>query len=129
MNSYCTLKVSMKFVYIFTSLVFLSFQIEFRTMCLLSDDQPFVLNISRTHHCGTKRHGTNLTHLTNFQPMLLLSSRQSQYNFEVIRILLIMILRAFSSSKSALYKDGLFFFVYCADDITPEVRSRASLII
>ena len=81
---------------------FFFFQIEFRTMCLLSDDQPFVLNISRTHHCGTKRHGTNLTHLTHFQPMLLLSSRQSQYNFGVIRLFLTRTLKAFSSSKHLL---------------------------
>jgi len=36
---------------------------------------------------------------------------------------------AFSTSKSALYKDGLFFGVYVDGEITPEVRSRASLII
>jgi hypothetical protein len=36
---------------------------------------------------------------------------------------------AFSTEKSALYKSGLFFGVYVKGDITPEVRSRASLII
>ncbi len=36
---------------------------------------------------------------------------------------------AFSTSRSALYKDGLFFGVYVDGDITPEVRSRASLIL
>lgn len=36
---------------------------------------------------------------------------------------------AFSTSKSALFKDGLFFGVYVDGEITPEVRSRASLII
>ena len=36
---------------------------------------------------------------------------------------------AFSSKKSALYKDGLFFFVYCQDEITKEVESRASLVV
>jgi hypothetical protein len=36
---------------------------------------------------------------------------------------------AFSTIKSALYKDGLFFGVYVEGEITPEVRSRASLII
>jgi hypothetical protein len=36
---------------------------------------------------------------------------------------------AFSTSKSALYKDGLFFGVYVEGAITPEVRSRASLSI
>ena len=36
---------------------------------------------------------------------------------------------AFSTSKSALYKDGLFFGVYVDGKITPELRSRASLII
>jgi len=36
---------------------------------------------------------------------------------------------AFSTSKSALYKDGLFFGVYIDGEITPEVRSRASLIL
>eukprot|EP00957_Ditylum_brightwellii_P172564 13137369-Ditylum_brightwellii.AAC.1 len=36
---------------------------------------------------------------------------------------------AFSTNKSALYKTGLFFGVYIDGEITPEVRSRASLII
>ena len=36
---------------------------------------------------------------------------------------------AFSSSKSALYKKGLFFGVYVKGDITPEVLSRASLVL
>merc|ERR1712157_467617 len=36
---------------------------------------------------------------------------------------------AFSSSKSALYKEGLFFGVYVQGDITPEVLSRASLVL
>ena len=36
---------------------------------------------------------------------------------------------AFSSEKSALYKDGLLFAVYVQGEITPEVRSRASLVI
>ena len=36
---------------------------------------------------------------------------------------------AFSSNKSALYKDGLFFGVYVEGDVTPELRSRASLIL
>lgn len=36
---------------------------------------------------------------------------------------------AFSTIKSALYKDGLLFGVYVEGEITPEVRSRASLII
>jgi hypothetical protein len=36
---------------------------------------------------------------------------------------------AFSTSKSALYKHGLFFGVYVDGEITPEVLSRASLII
>eukprot|EP00978_Attheya_sp_CCMP212_P010188 scaffold24468_cov47-Attheya_sp.AAC.4 len=36
---------------------------------------------------------------------------------------------AFSSSKSALYKSGLFFGVYVDGEITPELRSRASLIL
>lgn len=36
---------------------------------------------------------------------------------------------AFSTNKSALYKEGLFFGVYIQGEITPEVRSRASLIL
>lgn len=36
---------------------------------------------------------------------------------------------AFSSTKSALYKDGILFVVYVKGEITPEVKSRASLII
>jgi hypothetical protein len=36
---------------------------------------------------------------------------------------------AFSTSKSALYKSGLLFAVYVNGDITPEVLSRASIII
>lgn len=36
---------------------------------------------------------------------------------------------AFSTNKSALYKAGLFFGVYVAGEITPEVYSRASLIL
>jgi hypothetical protein len=36
---------------------------------------------------------------------------------------------AFSTLRSALYKEGLFFGVYVNGDITPEVRSRASLIL
>ena len=36
---------------------------------------------------------------------------------------------AFSTAKSALYKSGLLFAVYVNGDITPEVMSRASLII
>jgi hypothetical protein len=36
---------------------------------------------------------------------------------------------AFSSSKSALYKSGLFFGVYVDGEITSELRSRASLIL
>eukprot|EP00980_Cylindrotheca_fusiformis_P015074 scaffold4157_cov136-Cylindrotheca_fusiformis.AAC.24 len=36
---------------------------------------------------------------------------------------------AFSTSKSALYKSGLLFCVFVSGDITPEVRSRASIII
>jgi len=36
---------------------------------------------------------------------------------------------AFSSEKSALQKDGLLFAVYVRGEITPEVRSRASLIL
>lgn len=36
---------------------------------------------------------------------------------------------AFSTSKSALYKTGLLFGVYVNGDITPEVKSRASIII
>lgn len=36
---------------------------------------------------------------------------------------------AFSTDKSALYKSGLFFAVYVEGEITPEVKSRGSLII
>ena len=36
---------------------------------------------------------------------------------------------AFSTSRSALYKAGLVFGVYVKGDITPEVRSRASLVL
>ncbi len=36
---------------------------------------------------------------------------------------------AFSSERSALYKDRLLFCVYVEGDITPEIASRASLII
>lgn len=36
---------------------------------------------------------------------------------------------AFSTNKSALYKDGLIFFVQVVGDLTPEVHSRASLIL
>ena len=36
---------------------------------------------------------------------------------------------AFSSSKSALYKQGLLFCVYVGSEISPELRSRASLIL
>jgi hypothetical protein len=36
---------------------------------------------------------------------------------------------AFSSEKSALHKGGLLFAVYVQGEITPEVRSRASLVI
>lgn len=36
---------------------------------------------------------------------------------------------AFSSSKSALYKEGLFFCVHVEGDITEQVFSRASLVI
>jgi hypothetical protein len=36
---------------------------------------------------------------------------------------------AFSTAKSALYKSGLLFAVYVEGDITPEVKSRASIII
>jgi hypothetical protein len=35
---------------------------------------------------------------------------------------------AFSTTKSALYKSGLLFAVHVTGDITPEVRSRASII-
>ena len=38
-------------------------------------------------------------------------------------------LTAFSTTKSALYKDGLFFCVYVEGEITPEIRSRATLIL
>lgn len=36
---------------------------------------------------------------------------------------------AFSSERSALYKRGLLFLVYCKDEITPEILSRASLVM
>ena len=36
---------------------------------------------------------------------------------------------AFSTDKSALYKSGLLFCVCVCGDLTPEIRSRASLII
>lgn len=36
---------------------------------------------------------------------------------------------AFSSERSALYKEGLLFCVYVKGDITPEIVSRASLVI
>jgi hypothetical protein len=36
---------------------------------------------------------------------------------------------AFSTDKSALHKDGLLFVVYVKGDITPELQSRASLIL
>jgi len=36
---------------------------------------------------------------------------------------------AFSSNKSALVKDGLLFAVHVEDDLTPEIRSRASIIL
>ena len=36
---------------------------------------------------------------------------------------------AFSSNKSALEKDGLFFAVHITDDLNPEIRSRASIIL
>jgi len=36
---------------------------------------------------------------------------------------------AFSTEKSALYKDGLIFCVYIKGELTPEIESRASLII
>lgn len=36
---------------------------------------------------------------------------------------------AISTHKSALYKEGLFFGVQVVGDITPEVRSRASLVL
>ena len=36
---------------------------------------------------------------------------------------------AFSSSKSALHKTGLLFIVFVEGEITPHIRSRASLII
>lgn len=36
---------------------------------------------------------------------------------------------AFSTEKSALYKDGLIFCVYIKGELTPEISSRASLII
>ena len=38
-------------------------------------------------------------------------------------------LTAFSSSKSALYKTGLLFGVHVNGDITPELLSRASIVI
>ena len=36
---------------------------------------------------------------------------------------------AFSTAKSALYKEGLLFAVHVAGPITPEVQSRASIIL
>lgn len=36
---------------------------------------------------------------------------------------------AFSTEKSALYKSGLFFCVYVKGNITPEIMSRASLVL
>ena len=36
---------------------------------------------------------------------------------------------AFSTSKSALYKDGLLFAVYVNGEITPEILSRASIVL
>lgn len=36
---------------------------------------------------------------------------------------------AFSTEKSALHKSGLLFLVYIHEEITPELRSRASLIV
>ena len=36
---------------------------------------------------------------------------------------------AFSTEKSALYKSGLFFCIYVQGNITPEIKSRASLIL
>jgi len=36
---------------------------------------------------------------------------------------------AFSTERSALHKDGLLFAVYVEGEITPEIRSRASLVI
>lgn len=36
---------------------------------------------------------------------------------------------AFSTAKSALYKEGLLFAVHVQGEITPEVRSRASIIL
>ncbi len=36
---------------------------------------------------------------------------------------------AFSTAKSALYKQGLLFAVYINGEITPEVRSRASIVV
>lgn len=36
---------------------------------------------------------------------------------------------AFSSTKSALYKDGLLFVVYVEGMITPEIQSRASIVL
>jgi len=36
---------------------------------------------------------------------------------------------AFSTSKSALYKSGLFFAISITGEISPEVRSRASIIL
>lgn len=36
---------------------------------------------------------------------------------------------AFSTAKSALHKEGLIFAVHVGDEITPEVKSRASIVI
>jgi hypothetical protein len=36
---------------------------------------------------------------------------------------------AFSTSRSALYKEGLLFFIHVTGTITPEVKSRASIIL
>ena len=36
---------------------------------------------------------------------------------------------AFSTTLSALYKDGLLFCIHLKGPITPEIKSRASLII
>ena len=38
-------------------------------------------------------------------------------------------MNAFSSEKSALYKEGLLFCIHIKGQITPEVRSRSSLIL
>ena len=36
---------------------------------------------------------------------------------------------AFSTAKSALYKEGLLFVVHVTGEITPEILSRASIVI